>query len=233
MSVKSRIKSEAKLEREKLKNMTLKDKLWYLSEYYKFHFIGFLAILGVFWVIGTSIYRGTFDNVLYCMVINNRSQQELNTDILTKDFHEYMGFTDKQVISTESTYISYGNNTDEYTYASMAKISALVAANDLDIMISDQENFDHYVAMDGFANLEQTLSADVLELVQDRLIYAADSTGATYAYGVDLSGTKFAQDSQLTLSPCILAMVSNSSHKDNSAALIRYIFETIPQGAAS
>lgn len=224
MSAKERLKSEAIAEREKLKNMSFQDKLWYIWEYYKFHIFGLLVVLGIFWVIGTGIYRSTFDNVLYCMYINNRSGQELNTDFLTKDFHSYMGFTEKQLINTESAFISYGDNTTEYSFASMAKISALVASRDLDIMISDQENFDHYVALGSFANLEQDLPAELLKLAGDRLVYAADDTGTTHAYGIDLEGTRFAEESHLTMSPCIMALVSNSTHKDNSAALLGYIF---------
>lgn len=224
MSVKELLKSEIKAERKKLKSMSLRDKLWYIWEYYKFHMFGLLAILSVFWIIGTSIYRSTFDNVLYCMYINNYSDQDLNTDILTDDFHEYMNFTDKQMITAESAFVSYGGNTTEFSYASMAKISALISSKELDIMIGDQENFDHYAAMGGFADLKQNLPSDLLELVRDRLVYADDDTGTTHAYGITLDGTRFAKESNLTLSPCILTLVSNSGNKDNSIALLRYIF---------
>lgn len=224
MSTKDRFKSEIKSEREKLKNMSFRDKLWYIGEYYKFHIFGLIAVLAVLWVVGSSIYRGTFDNVLYCMYLNNPSQQDINSDILTKDFHDYMGYTDKQVITTESTFVSYEGNTSELSYATMAKISALVASRSLDVMIGDQGNFDHYASLGGFYDLEQVLPEDVLLLVKDRLVYAADDTGKSHAFGIALDGTKFAEESHLTLSPCILSLVSSSNHTDVSAAMIRYIF---------
>lgn len=223
MSEKNRIKSEMKSEREKLKHMSFRDKLWYIGEYYKFHILGLIAILAVGWVIGTSLYRGTFDNVLYVMYLNNPSQQDINSELLTKDFHDYMGFTDKQLISTESTYISF-EGSSELGYAAMIKISALVASRTLDVMIGDQGNFDHYAALGGFLDLKQALPADVLALVKDRLIYAADDTGTTHALGISLDGTKFAEESHLTQSPCILSLVSSTAHTDTSAAMIRYIF---------
>lgn len=224
MQAKDRFKAEAKEEHAKLKNMSLQDKVWYIWEYYKFHILGALVIFGILWIIGTSIYRSTFDNVLYCMYINNRSEQELNTDILTRDFHEYMGFTDKQLVSAESSFISYGSDASEFSYASMAKISALVASKDLDVMISDQENFDHYLSLGGFTDLEAELPPEVLSLVKDRLYYGVDETGASHAYGILLDDTSFAEESHLTMSPCIMGIISNSKNKDTGIALLQYIF---------
>lgn len=224
MEIRERLKNEARTERQKLKDMSLKDKVWYIWEYYKFHILGVLIVIGIFWVIGTSIYRSTFDSTLYCMYINNRSEGELNTDVLTEDFHDYMGFTDKQLINTESAFLSYGDNTSEFSYASMAKISALVASNELDVMIGDEENFDHYASMGAYADLEELLPADLLDVVKDRLVYAADESGVSRACGVTVDGTEFAEKSNLTLSPAVLGVISNSRNTDNCIALIRYIF---------
>ena len=223
MQVSERLKKEAQTERQKLKEMSFRDKLWYIWEYYKFHIFGVLIFLGILWVIGTSIYRSTYESELYCMYINNRSEQELNTDILTVDFHDFMEFTDKQLVNTESSFISYGNDTSEYSYASMAKISALVASNELDVMISDEENVLHYASLNAFSNLEELLPADLLEQVKNRLYYADDENGGSYACGIMLDDTAFARESNLTSTPCLLGVISNSKHTDNCIALIRYI----------
>lgn len=224
MSTKEFLKQEAKIEKEKLKNMSFQDKIWYIWEYYKFHIFGIIMVFVLLYVIGSSIYRSSFDTSLYCMYINIHTDQELNTDILTKDFHEYMGFTDKQLINTESTFISYGDASTEYSYASMAKISALVASSELDIMFCDRENFDHYAQLSGFLDLSQTLPEDLLALVEDRFIYANDESGVSRPYGIDLSGTRFAADSHMVTEPAIFSIVSNSKHIENDIALLRYIF---------
>lgn len=225
MSAKEQLKEEINIEKEKLKNMSFRDKLWYIGEYYKFHIFGLLIVIGIISMIGFSIYQGTYDTALYCMYINNHSEQELNTDILTIDFHDYMGFNEKQVINTESVFISYGDDATEFSYASMAKISALVASKELDIMISDEANFNHYASLGGFSDLEAELPADVLELVADRLVYAADESGIKRAYGISLDDTQFAADSNLAMKPALFGIVSNSMHRENNIQLLRYIFE--------
>ena len=54
------IREEAENERQKLKNMSWKDRAWYVWEYYKFHLLAVILVIGVLSTIGTMIYRQTF-----------------------------------------------------------------------------------------------------------------------------------------------------------------------------
>lgn len=211
-------------EREKLKSMSGKDRLWYIWAYYKFHIASVFVVIGIIWAIGSAMYQKTFETAFYCVYLNNRSETELDTSPLEQGFREYMGFGEKQLINTESTYISYGEEASEFSYASMAKISALVAARELDIMIGDQENMKHYASMDGMTDLEAGLPADTLALIRDRLIYSPGADGSERAYGVSLEGTWFAEESHLAQDPPILGILSNSTHKDTVIAFLHYIF---------
>lgn len=220
-------------EREKLRSMSKKDRLWYIWAYYKFHIIGFFIAIVVLWSIGTAMYQKSFDTVLYCMYLNNRSEEELNTAPLEQGFAGYLGLGEKELITTESTFISYGDDTSEFGYASMAKLTALVAAKELDIIIGDHENLDHYASMDGMLDLETELPEDVLALVGDRLIFTTGSDGAEHAYGISLEGTWFAEESHLAQDPPIFSIISNTTHKDSAIALLHYIFDQTPQSPAS
>lgn len=51
------IREEAENERQKLKNMSWKDRAWYVWEYYKFHLLAVILVIGVLSTIGTMIYR--------------------------------------------------------------------------------------------------------------------------------------------------------------------------------
>jgi len=214
---------ESLSEKEKLKAMSGKDKVWYIWEYYKFPIFG--VILGIFLIgtIASSVYRAGFETVLHCMYLNNR-EDVLNTAPLDEDFAAYLELGQKQMITTESTYITYGDNITEFTYASMAKISALIAAKDLDIVICDRENFEHYASMDGGLDLAENLPAELLARVFDRLEYAPNEEGQSYACGIDLSGTEFAARSNLTQDPPILLLISNSTRTETVFALLDYIF---------
>lgn len=215
--------SEPLSEKEKLKIMSGKDKVWYIWEYYKFPIFGTILGIILIWTIASSVYRSGFETVLHCMYLNNL-QEELNTAPLDEDFAAYLNLGKKQMITTESSYITYGDNITEFTYASMAKISALIAAKDLDIMICDRENFEHFAAMDGGLDLEEFLPAELLARVSDRLVYMSNEERQYHAYGIDLSGTEFAAQSNLTQDPPILLIVSNSVRTKTVFALLDYIF---------
>lgn len=211
-------------EREKLKAMSKQDRRWYIWNYYKFHMLVAVAAIGILWIIGTSLYQQTFKTALYCMYLNTYTETELNTAPLEQGFAEYMELGKKQPIITESAQISYGENATELSYVSMTKVTALVAAKELDIIIGDEENMAHYTTMDGMADLEAELPEDTLNLVRDRLIYSTGTDGAQHAYGLSLEGTWFAEESGLSQDPPILGMVSNSTRKDNVTSLLHYIF---------
>ena len=185
MSLKDQLREEVRAESQKLKDMSFQDKLWYIWEYYKIHIGGVVLAFLLISVVVTSVRNISIHPGLYCVVLNNLSSQDMDTSILEQDFHEHMGFSQKQPVYVESMYITYGDNATELSYASMAKISALVASKDLDIIISDQESADHYAALDGLADLEKRLPADILSAVEDRLFFSLDGQGRPIASSLD------------------------------------------------
>lgn len=212
-------------EREKLRNMSRKDRLWYIGTYYKFHMAAVLIGLIVVYIIASSLYGRSFTTSLYCMVINSRSETALNTDLLEQDFSDYLGLSKKELITVEPTYISYGDQATQYSYAAMAKITALISSKDLDIIIGDQETIDYYASMGGFLDLEQSLPPELLFLVQDRLYQTDGDDAAPHAFAVDLNGTSFASDFGLAQTPPLLAVIMNTTRTDNVQSLLRYIFD--------
>ncbi len=222
MSLKEQLKNEIRAERQKLKEMSLQDKLWYIWEYYKFHIGGIIAAAIIISVIITSVYNSTIHPALHCIIIN--SQSELDTSVLEEDFHALMGFEKKQPVYAETMFIAYGDAATEYSYASMAKISALVASKDLDVLIADRESLEHYGSMDGLADLSQLLPADVLSAAESRLVFFPDSSGQSLAVSLDISETDFARVMNLSEGASYLSIISNSTHTETAIALIRYIF---------
>lgn len=211
-------------ELEKLKAMSWRDRAWYIWAYYKVHMGLVVVALLIFQVVATSIYQSTFTTALYCIVINSQSEEEIDFSPLQEDFAGYLGLGKKDRITAESNYITYGDNASELSYATLAKISALVFSQDLDLMIGDTDTIHHFAGLNGYVDLEKDLSPDLLALVQDRLFYAADENGTPYACAVDISGTAFAADTHLGQAPPLLGIITNSARRDHTDALIRYIF---------
>lgn len=212
-------------EREKLRSMNFRDKLWYIWNYYRFHMVAVILAIVVAVNVGTVVYHSTFHTALHCMIINSRDEEGFQAEPLEQDFASWAGLGKKEEIISETTFLAFGDDASEYIYASMAKISALVAAKDLDVMICDEETLDHYSSMDGYLDLETVLPEDIFSVVKDRLYYTENADGTRHAYAVDISGTAFAEDSNIQLSPALFGIVSNSVRTDMAESLLRYIFE--------
>ncbi|MDO4268746.1 MAG: hypothetical protein Q4C73_09740 [Eubacteriales bacterium] len=210
-------------EREKLRAMAPKDRLWYVWAYYKFHILAVIVAAAVIYSACMAFYNTTFDTALYCFYLNSRGA-EVNTGPLEEGYAQFMELGKKELVTAETGYVSFDDSATEYSYAVMAKITALVMAHDLDVMIGDTESTDHYASIGGFVDLEETLPSDVLALIQDRLYYAEDDAGASRACAIDLSGTDFAKESLLAQDKPLLALVAGSERTDHSVNLIRYIF---------
>lgn len=214
-----------KSEKEKLKSMSVRDRAWYVWAYYKFHILAAVVAVVLLFNIGSAMYRSSFDTVLYCIYLNSRGETEVDPAPLEQDFAKRLEMGKKDLIATEISYISFGDNATDYSYASMAKISALGASRELDIIIGDEESTIHYASLNALLDLEATLPPDILSLVKEHLYYAENESGENLACAIDLSGTDFAKKSNLSQDPPLLTVMANSRHIDTAEALIRYIFE--------
>ena len=226
VTFKERLHEEA----AKLKEMSFKDKFWYIWEYYKFPING--VIIAVFLVgsIGSAMYNNRFDTALSCAVLNSR----YDSDALTVDqyfnegFRAFIGLDENTKIdvdySMSPTFDESAMN--EYSYAELAKLTAMISSKGLDVMIGRPDVIDHYGEMDGFLNLEEALPPDLYEQVKDYLYPVTNAeTGQESFCGLRLEDTSFGEKTGLILDNPVLTVMSNSPHTDTAIQLIRYIFE--------
>ena len=226
VTFKERLHEEA----AKLKEMSFRDKFWYIWEYYKFPIIG--VVIAVFLVgsIGSAMYNNRFDTALSCAVLNSR----YDSDALTVDqyfnegFRAFIGLDENTKIdvdySMSPTFDESAMN--EYSYAELAKLTAMISSKGLDVMIGRPDVIDHYGEMDGFLNLEEALPPDLYEQVKDYLYPVTNAeTGQESFCGLRLEDTSFGEKTGLILDNPVLTVMSNSPHTDTAIQLIRYIFE--------
>ena len=226
MSIKNYLKEEAGRERQKLSQMSGKDKVWYIWEYYKLPIIA--TVIAIFFIgsIISAVYNNRFDNALYIMVLNDRSGGGNRTDEMSKALGDYLELgKNEQVMIDDSLSITYDESTSEMGYASLAKITALVTTKDLDIIIGDKASMDHFGGLNAYSDLKEELPEDLYALVEEYLYYTEGSDGVSYPCGIRLDESRFPEESGVILKPPYLAMLSNSQHKEACFALIRYLFE--------
>ena len=133
-------KEKASIEKEKLKQMSARDKIWYIWEYYKFNLAALAVVICLISVIGNALYRQSFTTRLSIAVINDRSGDTSSMGPLEADLRQVLGCGKKDIIEINTGLMAtYGDNVTEFGYATMAKISALVASRGLDVVIADRD----------------------------------------------------------------------------------------------
>lgn len=226
MSLKETLKNESQKEREKLKHMSRNDKIWYIWEYYKIHILALFGLLMLIYLIITIIYNSTFNTRLSYVVVNNSNYETTNLDPFNQRFKDYMHYGKKDRISSEaSMYMSHGDRASELEYATMAKVSALVASQDLDLMIADQLNIDHYMNLDAFVNLEEFLPDDLWQLAKDSVYYSTNSEGQQVPCAFDLNTTSFPEETGVSITPCYVGIITGSARTDTVLSWFRFLLE--------
>lgn len=82
-----------KTELEKLKQMSIEDRLWYIWEYYKLQIFAFFLVIFLLYEAGTCIYRNLQDTMLYCVTVNETSLLSSDFSVVQKEFEEKMALT--------------------------------------------------------------------------------------------------------------------------------------------
>ena len=96
------LKKDIKSELEKIKQMSGKDRIWYIYEYYKFHIVAVILAFTLLWVVGSSLYRQTFTTRLTFAIVNDRSGGESSMDEFENSLKEALGFGKKDLIEINS-----------------------------------------------------------------------------------------------------------------------------------
>lgn len=228
MSLKDSLKAEARQERAKLKEMSFQDKLWYIWEYYKIHMLIAGILLFFLYVLGTIFYQKSFTTRLSCVVMNDRYSSISDYQGLAEGFKGRMGYKSKDRVDMDtSLYISFDNSgsNSELDYASLAKITAIIASQDLDLMITSADAIEHYAANDGLLDLETTLPADLWELIKEDVYKAPDSSGTVLSAAVNLKNSNFHQKAGTQMEEAYFCLISNSKRIDTAIEFLRYLYE--------
>lgn len=214
-------------EKEKLSEMSFKKKLAYLKEYYGVQAL--LTIIGIAFVsyLLYSIFGPKTDIQLEVAIINNTVKDEVLTEF-KDDFTEYLQLDSgtEEVIINSNYYFD-----NESTGYSMRQIlSTHIAAQEIDIIIAPQSEFQGYAYTGYLIDLSEQLPTDLYTAMTKRF-YISDATDnpEQVAYGINLSDSVLFKDNGFNdTDPYMLGIVANSKHSENTVEFIRYLFQLVP-----
>lgn len=185
-----------KNKKQKIKEMSWKDRLWYLWAYYKIPLIACIFILFILFETGSWIYRNMQDTMLYCVVINEPDTSSSAIASIQSEFESRNGFDKNWRQTTEfDCSMAMGATSEElsdffYSSASTIKLESLVATNSIDVLITVPVMADYYK--------DQNLYMDLTTLLPSNLYEQLDKKGRiltndSVAYGILLNDTLIAK----------------------------------------
>lgn len=210
-------------EQDKLRNLTLKQKISYITTYYTGWFVGFLIICLFAGFIGDALIQSRKEIVLQGYFTNDDCNYFPGSQ-MEKECSSLLGLSYRErIVFDDSLYFDLEGNADEYTAASNGKVIATMAVNQLDFMVTTLPVLEHFKGQLPMKDLEKFLPADILSKVQDDLVMGLDENGDDAFVGINMADSRYLRDFA-TEESFYLFIPYNIPNEDRLVEFLRYCF---------
>lgn len=167
------VMDEFQEERAALKDQGAKAKLAYFWDYYKWHVIISVIVIGCIISFASQLLRSK-DYVMTAVMLN-ASQVAEDETVLENDFMEYAGIDSGKEAVLFDTSIQTQSSSDllgDVTYTSNEKLMVYIAANQVDAMITDTASYQKYAYGSYMIDLTELLTDEELSAYEGDIYYA-------------------------------------------------------------
>ena len=181
-------------ERDKLRGLTVPQKLRYIWDYYKLWIIGIAALLAFSGYAVTNYIHANRDNHIYVAFVNTMA--DLGEDSgFWKDYVAYSGVDVKEETVTFDTenyfYMTKGNVTGNHYYE---KVVVLIDSKTADALVMETKNLVALGQSGRLIDLNNEKTKQLMERYADRLITTEvtdeDGTTREVPVGIDISDSR-------------------------------------------
>lgn len=217
-------KEEPKTEREKLKELHGKDKIWYLVHYYGLQTIVALAIIGTisFLIIH---YVTQKDTALEIMAVNaiQSADNPAGDSGYYNDFLKENGLDpDKREVLVSSNNLgASANENDGASAESIQMIQSRFMTQSVDVFFADYDFFYSLGEFDYLADIREYLPEELLEKYKDDLVYVKSiETGKKYPIGIKLEKNAWVKETGWYPDTCVVGLADGLKNKDLAVKFI-------------
>lgn len=217
-------KEEPKTEREKLKELHGKDKIWYLVHYYGLQTIVALALIGTisFLIIH---YVTQKDTALEIMAVNaiQSADNPAGDSGYYNDFLKENGLDpDKSEVLVSSNNLgASANENDGASAESIQMIQSRFMTQSVDVFFADYDFFYSLGEFDYLADIREYLPEELLEKYKDDLVYVKSiETGKKYPIGIKLEKNAWVKETGWYPDTCVVGLADGLKNKDLAVKFI-------------
>ena len=219
------IDEEKRSQWQALKGMGFKAYWDYFWDYYKIHVLIVAAVL----IFGGMLIHDITNNIPYALdavFINANSMEDVTA--LEDAFAESEGIDQNKsrVYIDVSTTLSL-SETDGYSMTSMEKIYAQVAANEIDVMLADEEIFKNYAQNGMYADLRDYFSNEELSALSDNIYYVkTEESTEEIPVGIILENNiKLTENGCYSMQTPYAGIVVSTERSQTAADFIRFLLK--------
>lgn len=219
------IHDEIREQNAKLKDAPLKEKLSYFKEYYLKTTLAVIAILIFVGSLAYTMITAPDDTAFAAYFFNDTGDS--SSTVLIDEFVAYTGIDTKEHEAYIDASMNYSSDSGNYTdYTGIEKTMAVIATNELDIIIGDQEAFDYFTRSECFHDVTTILPENLLEKFQDKIYYYTfEETGETVPVGIYVTDSpKLNENYYYVDKEPILGFLINSDSIENALTFLEFIY---------
>lgn len=165
------MRDEIRAEREKQRGQSLRKRIGYFYEYYRLPFFAVLLLL----LLGAGFLRelaGRKPTGFYALFLNAEPVGDAPLAAISENWYALLGIDEgKQEITVDAALRFDPEAGDETALAGTMRVTALLAAREADICISDPKLFAYYAESGAFLDLRELYSEEELAAYAGRLCY--------------------------------------------------------------
>ncbi|MCM1256844.1 MAG: hypothetical protein NC307_03225 [Roseburia sp.] len=227
--LKAYVKEQGRIEKEKLKTMTIGEKIEYIWMYYKAQIIIVALVMAFVISLVHHLIVGSKESILYSMVLNSNALQSDDTaPPLYTDFLMEKGYDPKEYKVDYHTGLNV--SLDEYGEVSDMQIFSVVAtllmSGTVDHIMTNEEVVVMLGEIGYIMPLEECLPPEKIEEYdrEGKVIYGSHpDTKEKTAFGVSLAESEKVKGAELFSFSPVYAMIYGAPHLDNSAQFLYYL----------
>ena len=227
MNIVSRVLSWFATERDKLRPMTIRQRISYLATYYTKWLIGFLILILFAGFLTDALIQSRKEIVLQGFFTND-DYNYFAADKIEKEYAATVSLSSgERIVFDDTLCFDLEGNAEAYTAASNGKVIATMAVNQLDFMVTTLPVLEHFRGELPMKDLEKFLPEDILAAVKDSLVLGLDENGEEAPVAINMANSRYLKGMELQ-QDFYLFIPYRIPNEESLLHFLRYCFD-LPQ----
>lgn len=213
-------------ERDKLKSMSFKQKIEYLWEYYKLHFLGIVAAIAFLVYVIVQIVTPNMVTLLHVALIDNTIPSSVIEEMKEDMAKEFEISTPYEEVNINPMFTFAGDS--QYSRNMREVFVTRVIAKEIDVVIAPLSEFQGYAYKGFMYRLSDVLPTDLYSSLTDHFyVFHQEDDPTESVYGLYVEPTSIYGQHHISNpeDPYVLGIIGNTPNQDNSIDFIRYLFQ--------